>query len=138
MRTALVVTLTLIAFAGCGPEEETGGPLMQPGVDCMSCHAHTEGSSAWSVAGTVYAKNSTTTPSNGASIEITDANGLHVSLTSNTAGNFYSRTALAFPLASVSVKNNGTAVAMVASVSNGSCNSCHSQDGAAHARLQSP
>lgn len=61
-------------------------------------------------------------------MQITDANGLVVSLAVNTAGNFYSSALLKFPV-TAKVIANGMERVMVASQASGDCNTCHTQTG---------
>jgi hypothetical protein len=141
MRLAAAVFSLSFVLAACqfGEGGEGGeGPLMQPGSDCMSCHEHSSGENAWSAAGTVYAGSSDATGASGVTVQITDAAGKTVTLTSNAAGNFYSSAALALPFAKVSVTRNGTTTEMRSSPTSGSCNSCHNPSGNAHAHILAP
>jgi phosphatidate phosphatase APP1 len=80
------------------------------------------------VAGTVFPN--ATAPASagiaGVSVVVTDANNTKITLTSNVAGNFYTRQSLALPLQSVYLVRNGTRTEM-GSAPNGSCASsaCH-------------
>jgi hypothetical protein len=120
---ALVLT-ALVAAAACGVPDDS--PLMQPGQDCMSCHGRT--AQSWSAAGTVFGAVDSNTSSGlaGAKIYLTDAQGRSFTLTSNSAGNFYTGEQLQFPLR-VQAEANGVRMAMSAPVTSGSCNSCHAQ-----------
>ncbi len=111
-----------ILLMGCGGTDgSSAGALMLPGEDCSRCHSFT-------VAGTVFQ------PSGGGAPLVEVAVG-GVTLTSNTAGNFYAAAPLTFP-AAVEVRKGGAAVAMVSPAPHGWCNRCH--DGASQARVTLP
>jgi hypothetical protein len=106
------------------------GATMAPGRACVACHTGGEGG-AFSAGGTVYPTAHEPDNCNGAasaSVEITDANGLVVSLLVNAAGNFYTTAPLAFPIRA-RVLSGGKQRAMAGAVSSGDCNSCHTQSG---------
>jgi hypothetical protein len=68
------------------------GPLHRPGQPCLTCHggegpAHAQ----FSVAGTVYAVRSQSTPAVGAEVQIEDITGFIDTATTNTVGNFFIR-----------------------------------------------
>ncbi|MEI6873982.1 MAG: hypothetical protein WCL50_02510 [Spirochaetota bacterium] len=104
--------------------------LMNPGLSCIGCHSKGEGP-RFSVAGTVYTKADEKDLDFGveaAVVTITDAKGQVQKLTSNKAGNFFSRKAVAFPYtASVSFK--GKEHAMATPQKTGDCMMCHSAKG---------
>jgi hypothetical protein len=113
-----------------------GSGNMNPGQACIDCHKRSGGEApGFSIAGTVYptahepdlcyGANS----SSGAQVVITGADGRTLTLTPNTAGNFYSQTAVALPFSAKVVTTAGTR-AMVAAQTSGDCNSCHTQAGA--------
>ncbi|HET7501962.1 MAG TPA: hypothetical protein VFK02_13185 [Kofleriaceae bacterium] len=113
----------------------TGGnresPQMHPGLACISCHASGEGP-RFRIAGTVYPTAHEPNDCYGATsatVEVTDATGLVTSLPVNSAGNFFTQNAIAFPI-QVAVVANGMRRAMAGSPPTGDCNSCHTQDGA--------
>ncbi|NOY28024.1 MAG: hypothetical protein GXP62_19340, partial [Oligoflexia bacterium] len=73
----------------CGGE----GGTMLPGANCQPCHSgggggEDEGGS-FSIAGTVFTDIGGSGKSSGASVFVTDANGQSVTLSTNSAGNFY-------------------------------------------------
>ncbi len=123
------LALAALLLAACGIPENN--PTMQPGQDCMSCHSAGSGVSApvWTIAGTLYAAPDAPETGGlaGAHVLIVDARGNSWTLTTNSAGNFYTAEAIAFPLAKVQAESNGTRMAMVSSPKSGSCNSCHMQ-----------
>jgi hypothetical protein len=101
---------------------------MRPGEACVGCHRFT-------LAGTVYPTGHEPNDCNGvgtsaaATVVITDAKGTTLRLNVNSAGNFYSSTAISAPYTAVVQTSKGSR-AMVASQTNGNCNSCHTQNGA--------
>lgn len=120
---ALALLGTLLVPA-CNEDE---GPLMAPGDNCMTCH---NGSKApkWTVAGTVYSSptDSALMGVDGVQVVITDAAGKKLTLTTNAAGNFYSRDSVTFPI-SAEVTRNGKTQKMSQTVPTGACSSCHNQ-----------
>lgn len=113
----------------------TGGnsesPLMHPGDACIQCHRSGEG--PWfTIAGTVYPTahepNDCNGSHGGASVQITDANGLVMSLAVNSSGNFFTSALLKFPV-TAKVIANGKERVMVATQASGDCNTCHTQTG---------
>ncbi len=125
MRAILAIVLFA---AACGIPEN--GPIMQPGADCMSCHAAAAnvGAPVWTVAGTLYAAPDAPQSAgvSGGRVFIVDAIGRSFTLNTNSAGNFYTAEQLTFPI-HVQAEVNGTRMAMVSSPASGSCNSCHGQ-----------
>jgi hypothetical protein len=135
--------------AGCGGPICTSGKTwtggdrgsddMNPGAACIGCHASTLGEAPlFSVAGTVYptlhepdlcyGAPATT----GAQVVITGADGRTLTLSANTAGNFFSQTAVKTPYSAKVVTAAGER-AMTATQTTGDCNSCHTQNGANNA-----
>lgn len=92
------------------------------GDDCLGCH-DTQ-SKRWTVAGTLYSAATGGTAVAGATIEVVDATGKVVKLTTYTNGNFYTTTALTKPL-KVRATKCPQSLPMVAAVDDGSCNGCH-------------
>jgi hypothetical protein len=122
----------------------TGGdhesPLMHPGRACIACHATSGGDDVerhgeapqFTIGGTVYPTGHEPDDCNGAtsaSVEITDVNQKVITLPVNGAGNFFTTSAVAFPI-HVAVVANGKRRAMSASPPRGDCNSCHTENGA--------
>jgi hypothetical protein len=116
----------------------TGGndesPLMNPGQDCIACHASGEGPK-YIIAGTVMGAvndDDNCNGTNGVTVEITGNDGQVITLTTNSAGNFFAREgqqAVAMPYTAKVIKADGTSVAMGAAQSTGACNSCHTAAG---------
>ncbi len=120
----------------CGGE----GGRMLPGSDCLSCHSSGSGAGEarpFTAAGTVFSDIDGGAPASGATVRITDAMGRSVELTTNAAGNFYTRQPLTAPL-QAQVTYGGTTRQMANPVSSGACNGCHKCGGAAGGKLYTP
>ena len=116
---------------------------MNPGLSCLTCHAGGGGGGGededeapfYALAGTVYPTAHEpnlcygANGSNGAKIVITDAASRTITLTPNASGNFFYDGPITFPF-HAKVTYQGRERIMVAAQSNGSCNSCHTQNGA--------
>lgn len=124
------------AAAGGGCETATAALLgenetMLPGRLCGNCH-RAGGQAAeeiWTVSGTVYSNPATTTCNSGgvsgAKVEILNAAGaVQFTLTTNSAGNFYSKQAVTFPMRA-RVTANGKTLEMATAQTSGNCASCH-------------
>lgn len=114
---------------------DRGSQLMHPGGACITCHKTDRRAPTLTIAGTVFPSGHEPDDCNGAAgakVVITDANGKVTTLTTNTAGNFYATAAIAMPF-TAKVTFNGKERAMVASQTDGNCNSCHTQNGANNA-----
>ena len=108
---------------------------MRPGEACIGCHASSIEAPKLTIAGTVYATAHEPDDCNGASgatVQITDASGATLTLTTNAAGSFYSSAAISFPVHAAVVTSSGTR-AMAAAQVTGDCNTCHTQAGASGA-----
>lgn len=117
---------------------------MNPGRACIDCHENPqnyggdEGGPYFAFAGTLYASGHEPDDCNGvdggisgAHIVITASNGQSLSLTPNSAGNFYTEDTPGPGPWMVSVlAADGTERAMAGAIESGDCNSCHTQDGA--------
>jgi hypothetical protein len=107
------------------------GPLHRAGQPCTVCHDGAVGDPvAFSVAGTVYRKPSSTVGMNSVTVTMTDATGSSYETTSNAAGNFYvepSAWTPAYPIRKVQIHATSTeAVTMYSRIGwSGSCGSCH-------------
>jgi hypothetical protein len=109
---------------------------MEPGGDCIGCHASGEGP-VFLFAGTVMAASNDDTNCSGVSgvtVRITGADGNKIELVTNSTGNFFwSGTAgtIVFPY-TAEVSRNGVTVAMQSprSASETNCASCHTASGA--------
>ena len=162
LRISTLVTILLAAtFAGlpaCGEregDEEEGegdnsppkicsthsassveeGTTMSPGGDCNGCHSsHGEGP-AFTIVGTVMGAMNDDTNCNGVGgveVDITGADGVMLTLTTNSAGNFYTQQSVARPF-HAKVLRGSTERAMVAAQAVGDCNTCHTARGANNA-----
>lgn len=107
---------------------------MHPGGACLSCHASRQEGPHYNLAGTVYATLhekddcAADTTIVGTKVVITDANKKVTTLTVNSAGNFYTEGAIAFPY-TAKVLRGGKEHVMVAAQTSGDCNSCHTEQG---------
>jgi hypothetical protein len=112
-----------------------GSGSMNPGLACIACHA-TNGAPKFALAGTLFptahepdrcnGQNGNT----GARVVITGANGQIVTLTPNSAGNFYYQGTVAKPY-TAKVTYMGRERAMAQMQTSGDCNTCHTQNGGA-------
>jgi ABC-type phosphate transport system substrate-binding protein len=122
LLSLVLVTAAVTALAGCGTGNggsacnDPGGSSMCAGDDCLSCHG-------FKAAGTVYAAGGTT-PVGSATVTLVDHGGATVTRTTNSAGNFYTSSALGFPLQRVTVSKGGSTITMN-DVGSGHCNDCH-------------
>lgn len=92
------------------------------GQSCFqSCHNH-----GFTLAGTLYTNDTGNTGFAGASISLTDNNGAKQDIVVNSDGNFYIKTAVAFPVL-VIASSCPSAVKMTLASSDGNCNkgNCH-------------
>jgi hypothetical protein len=105
------------------------GPFMRPGENCLRCHSPTSdtGAPIWTAGGTVFARKDADRDEGvpGALVVITGANGERVELTTNAAGNFYTRKSLTKPYR-VAITYEGRTKEMPVDAPAGSCNACHS------------
>jgi hypothetical protein len=102
-----------------------------PGLDCQgSCHDH-----GFTLAGTLYDGTKTNAIA-GATILAVDANGKTLQLVSGTNGNFYTSTAVAYPV-KVSASMCPNLSAMASTVATAGCNgtACH---GGAQGKIHLP
>ena len=167
VRFSLLLAFTTAAlFAACGggPSPFGGGGLatvptstcasgtqwqgghegsgeMDPGQDCIACHASGEGPK-YTIAGTVFKDMNEKNDCGGVAgvqVVITGADGGVVTLTTNSAGNFYTRANLALPY-TAKLLQNGNLRVMAAAQTVGACNSCHTEQGANNApgRIMAP
>jgi len=110
-----------------------GSAEMHPGASCIDCHAKGEGPK-FIVAGTVYqdvAERNDCYGVQGVVVQITDAKGKVIRMTTNRAGNFTLRTrgnAITFPY-TAKVLFQGREAEMATPQSTGNCASCHTAKG---------
>jgi hypothetical protein len=104
---------------------------MRPGHACIDCHSRDEGP-IYSIAGTVYPTAHEPDDCNGVAsgvtVVVTGADGKTYSLPVNAAGNFGFTIRVATPYR-VKVVGNGKTREMIAPVTDGDCNSCHTVTG---------
>lgn len=124
------------ANESCGPNSCGGeGGTMLPGANCLACHTSGGGEAPkFTAAGTVFTDIDGSGKSSNATVYLTDANGQSVTLSTNSAGNFYTTKSLTFPL-TAEVDKGGFTMAMGSEISTGACNSCHQCGGQAGGKL---
>jgi mono/diheme cytochrome c family protein len=116
-----------------------GSPLMKPGGNCIRCHTDSAGAPTFLFAGTVYASEQAEDNCfgvEGASVVVTDDNGVEVEMETNAAGNFYVETSEAPSLAapySAKVVYEGREAVMTEPLFSANCVDCH--DGGASGRI---
>ncbi|HOU55247.1 MAG TPA: hypothetical protein PLQ97_15095 [Myxococcota bacterium] len=123
MRAQTCLTLLLVPSALACYDT---GPLMRPGENCMGCHTGGR-APRWEVAGTVFECAQADRHEGVAGVDVVfrDANGTEVlRLTTNEAGNFYSKTDLPEGYR-VSLVRGETVREMPFTPTKGACNSCH-------------
>ena len=112
---------------------DRGSSQMHPGGACINCHDASGEAPGFSFAGTVYPTAHEPDDCNGKSaiqVVLTGANGATITLTSNSAGNFFSQgSSLTMPFTAKVVANGKTRV-MATPQTTGDCNSCHTETGA--------
>ncbi len=96
------------------------------GQDCGGCHDNLSASIRWTVSGTLYNAATGGSAVSGATVVVVDANGKKLSLPTYDNGNFYTTTAVTFPL-TVRATKCPADLHMVSAVQKGSCNAsgCH-------------
>ncbi len=107
-----------------------GSSQMNPGMDCIACHARGEGPN-FTAAGTVFGDAHDADRCvgvSGAVVKVTDANGQVLQATTGATGNFYLRGTLAFPV-HAQVTYDGRTRAMVAAQATADCAGCHTRAG---------
>ncbi|HET6146689.1 MAG TPA: hypothetical protein VFH68_04100 [Polyangia bacterium] len=111
-----------------------GSSSMNPGRDCIGCHAGEEDAPRFTIAGTLYPTGhepnlcNGVNGSTGARVVIVDAANRTITLTPNAAGNFTSSTGITPPYRA-KVTYQGRERIMPVAQTNGACNSCHTQNG---------
>ena len=113
---------------------DSGSQEMHPGRNCIDCHSQGEGPK-FLVAGTVFT--ALTEPDDcygveGVVVQLTDAKGAIIKMTSNKAGNFNTRgrnVTIAFPF-TAALQFKGLESAMGTPQSTGNCAMCHTAKGA--------
>ena len=114
---------------------DRGSPIMHPGGACIDCHSNVGGPSLL-VAGTVFPTAHEPTDCDGVgptgyTVVVTQADGTNLTLSVNSAGNFYQAGfSIAFPITAKVVSPTGAERAMTTPQMSADCNSCHTVDGA--------
>jgi mono/diheme cytochrome c family protein len=122
--------------AACSSGEEwtrgnDGSSQMNPGEDCVACHASGEGPN-YTLAGTVMGDYDDPDDCNGVGdvvVRVIDADDNVLELTTNSAGNFYTNDKIAPPY-TIELEHNGATSSMASAQSEGGCASCHTAAGA--------
>jgi len=112
-----------------------GSGSMQPGVACINCHKSSGEAPQFTIAGTLYPTahepdqcDGVNGGTAGAKVVITDATQNVITLTPNSAGNFYYTGTVVTPFRAKVTDMNGERD-MVAGQTSGDCNACHTQNG---------
>jgi hypothetical protein len=95
------------------------------GQECQGCHAPGGGAPTFYLGGTLYSAATGGTAVAGATINVTDAAGKTIKIISANNGNFWTKTALTYPI-KVDASLCPSTLPMSATVAgNGACNNCH-------------
>ena len=120
------------------------GATMAPGTACVSCHVSTN-AKALGIGGTVYQSPHEADECIGVSqnikVVITDSAGQTHDLAVNSSGNFSDMSVIAISSPyTAAVVGPGGSRPMIAKITNGDCNSCHTAAGASNApgRIMAP
>lgn len=129
--TLRAASSTLLACALACADPNDPKAMRNLGEECVSCHRPGAKAAQWpfTAGGTVY-RTSTDDPVPGleaVSITLTDAGGKVLRLRTNKAGNFFTKEAIAFPVAVRLQRDGAERVAEVGGgpCSEGACNGCH-------------
>ncbi|MBF0275386.1 MAG: hypothetical protein HQK84_09170 [Nitrospinae bacterium] len=99
-----------------------------PGWACLDCHKNGTAASEerFGIGGTVYTASNGVTPVQGATVTVRSSAGQTYSMTTDSKGNFYSKTIPSGTL-TISIAKGTASASMVTQQSNGNCNtsSCH-------------
>jgi mono/diheme cytochrome c family protein len=161
MRSIFKLALALIALcaAGCADDDEKirtvgqdvcaserqwvggndGSSLMKPGGNCIRCHAESTGAPEFFFAGTVYSTDEADDNCfgvEGATVVVTDDDGVEVEMRTNAAGNFYVETSEAPDLSApyrARVVYEGREAVMTEPLFSANCVDCH--DGSNSGRI---
>jgi cytochrome c553 len=126
------------AAANCEPSTtalKATGENMLPGRICGNCH-RAGGQAAnfpWTVSGTIYGSTSASCNTGGLAgvkVEIFEGASMNakLTLTTNSAGSFYSSQAVTFPIRA-RVSKDGKTQEMFGQMATGNCASCHQNPG---------
>ena len=128
----------------CGPDTCDGdGSEMLPGSPCIACHSPgnlddrsdtRDDDEYFTLAGTAYLYPTGGPAAAGAEIEVTDVNGVVVTMTANDVGNFRSDEVVEPPL-QATIRYAGETIEMRGSFDHGDCNLCHACAGEAEEKL---
>lgn len=124
-RHAVAAALAALSLVACESEEEEGSATMLPGSNCISCHDGSGEASRFTAAGTVYARGDAAANEGLAGATVTlvgSGGGQTVTLTTNSAGNFFTGAPLTPPIA-VTVALGADTAGMAGAT--GDCAACH-------------
>ncbi|GAN35049.1 MAG: unknown heme protein [Candidatus Brocadia sinica] len=124
VAAVFLITGAQVSFAGGRDEDAVSH---NAGKDCLTSGCHASGGwKRFSLGGTIYTDSDGTDARAGAHINVMDANGIIVTLTSDQLGNFYSAQSMTAPFL-ISVSYRGRMVKMPGAASGGGCNAdgCH-------------
>ena len=146
MRMKISMLLGLAILAGCGGSDGTypvtQGAKLAYSQACINCHAKSNEAPKFDIGGTLYPTGHEDNDCNadapsiaGATIVITDNNGVATTLTPDNVGNFSytsggrnGNPVIALPY-TAKVVQNGKTRAMGAAQMSGDCNDCHTPTG---------
>ncbi len=117
---------------------DVGSEEMNPGRDCIACHASRGDGPRFSMAGTVYGGPNAADGCFGVSdavVRITGADGKVQELTANAAGNFFTNAPFAAPYTAELVRAGVVVAKMQTPQTSGACNACHTAN-ATQGRIQ--
>lgn len=118
--------------SACGDIQTEPGPLMRPGQNCLSCHQDGFGdpdAPVFSAAGTVFSspQSDHCDGVEGAKIFLAAADGTEIELTTNSAGNFWTREPLLAEGPGPRIEFEGRTLKMNRPLpAVAACNACHS------------
>lgn len=143
MMRALVAAFTMGGFClsgcasdapeGCGPLQTETGPTMRPGDNCLRCHQEGFGerdAPVFSAAGTIFPSVDSDHCEGVAGVRVflMGADGQEVELTTNEAGNFWTREPLMEEGPGPRIEFEGRTQKMGRNLPGvPACNACHSQ-----------
>ncbi len=118
---------TCVAQVSFADGEDDEAVSHNAGKDCLTSGCHASGGwKRFSVGGTIYTDAEGADAMAGAQIEVVDAHGITVNLTSDQIGNIYSAESMTAPF-TITISYRGRMVKMPGAASSGGCNadSCH-------------
>jgi len=111
---------------------------MRPGEACIACHAGDSEAPTFGFAGTVFTAADGSQGAEGVTVTVVDSANTTVEVTTNSAGNFFTRDAVTAPLTVTLTSPGGGTATMPLEASQGDCNLCHTTGGDAGSPLVAP